>query len=174
MRKKDLKDRLPKKWPDHSTAKIVWVKGVKVLMLLLPEWKKDCPKIKDNYTAITGLAHFVWHEGFLTYYRTYDYWTKEGISWLDYRSELTADNFDDQSYEQMRRFLGSMGSLFGVEQYEQETKWRLQIKYHNNKQKRIDDFMKKETPALPKDFRRWCTRKIGKKAKINIARIRPA
>lgn len=168
MRKKDLKDRLPKKWPDHSTAKIIRVAGKKVLMILLPEWRKDCPKIEDSYTPITGLAHFVWYEGFLTYYRKYDYWTKESISWLDYRSVLTADNFDDKSYEQMRRFLGYVGSLFGVEQYEQETKWRLKAKYHNNKQKRIDDFMKRETPALPKDFRRWCTRKIGKKAKINV------
>lgn len=168
MRKKDLKARLPKKWPDHSTAKIIRVAGKKVLMILLPEWRKDCPKTKDSYTAITGLAHFVWYEGFLTYYRKYDYWTKESISWLDYRSEVTADNFDDKSYEQMRRFLGYVGSLFGVEQYEQETKLRLKAKYHNNKQKRIDDFMKRETPALPKDFRRWCTRKIGKKVKINV------
>ena len=168
MRKKDLKDRLPKKWPDHSTAKIIWVKGVKVLMLLLPEWKKNCPKIQHSYTAIAGLAHFIWDNGYLTYYRKYDYWTCESLNWIEYNSELSANDFDTKSYDAIRRFTEHTGSMNAIEFYEQETRWRQKIRYRENKQKRIDGFMKKTTPKLPANFRAWCIRKLGKKQRINV------
>lgn len=173
MRKSELKKRLPKKWPEHSTARIIRVDGKKVLMILLPEWRKDCPKIKHNYTAIQGLAHFTWDSGHLTYYRKYDYWTKEGITWIDYNSEVTANTFDDNDYKRMKDFTGYYaGSLESVGYYEQEVRWRLKIKYRDNKQKRINEYMK-TVPNLPKDFRKCCIEKLGRKKRINMKLFQP-
>ena len=130
MRKKELLSRIPKKLTDHNTAKIIRAGGEKVLMVILPEWQKRDPKA-NGWVDRTGLVHFCWRWGYLTYYITSGTWSQEGYGWLENRSWLTADNFDKKSNDAIGHFTGRLPTPTSIEYYEQDTNWRIRMKYMN-------------------------------------------
>jgi len=141
MRKSDIIKRIPKKLPDHSIAKIIRSGKQRGLMLILPEWRKNCPK-RDYYSAKTGIVHVTWDTGYLTYYIKDKCWTNEGIGWIEWKSELTADNFDLKSEQTIAKFTGRYGTIPSIESYEQDVAWRKKVKYQHNKKRRIADILK--------------------------------
>ena len=161
MRKKELLSRIPKKLPDHNMAKIVTASGEQVLMVILPEWQKRDPKA-SGWVDRTGLVHFCWKWGYLTYYITSGTWSQEGYGWVENRSRLTADNFDKKSNDAIGHFTGRLPTPTSIEYYEQDTNWRIRMKYMNNKQHRINAFMREKTPPLPHNFKSWCSRRCIK------------
>ena len=92
MRKKELLEKIPKKLPDHNTARIIRAGGEQVLMVILPEWQKRDPKA-NGWVDRTGLVHFCWKWGYLTYYITSGTWSQEGFGWIENTSSLQANNF---------------------------------------------------------------------------------
>lgn len=167
MRKSELLKRIPKKLPEKCTAKVIRVDGERVLMTILPKWRKDCPKYV-YYAAKEGLIHFTWETGYLTYYPKQTFWSKEGLGWISWKGELTVDDFEKSSLDTIAKFTGRYGTLTSIENYESDVKWRLKCRYHHNKEKRIAGFLKKMTPALPKDFKAKAEKLLGRKKKINI------
>lgn len=167
MRKSDIIKRIPKKLPDHCIAKIMRSGKQRALMLILPEWRKNCPK-RDYYSAKAGIVHVTWDTGYLTYYIKDECWTTEGIGWIEWKSELTADTFDIKSGQTIAKFTGRYGTIPSVESYEQDVAWRKKVKYRHNKERRIADILKKVTPALPNGFKAKAVKLLGKKKKINL------
>jgi len=167
MRKSDIIKRIPKKLPNHSIAKIIRSGKQRGLMLILPEWRKNCPK-RDYYSAKTGIVHVTWDTGYLTYYIKDKCWTNEGIGWIEWKSELTADNFDLKSEQTIAKFTGRYGTIPSIESYEQDVAWRKKVKYQHNKKRRIADILKEVTPALPNGFKAKAVKLLGKKKKINL------
>ena len=163
MRKSELLKALPKELPEDNTARIIKASEKKVLMLILPDWQV-IGRMED------GVIHFTWDEGWLTYYPKSDYWTRDMLSTIYFNSYVSKTGFDEDSLEAIGSFCNkSYRNLDTIEVYESEVKFRKSIRAENNKQKRIDDFMK-NVPALPKDFKRFCIRKLEKsdEKKVNI------
>ncbi|MBR2654713.1 MAG: PcfJ domain-containing protein [Lachnospiraceae bacterium] len=161
MRKKELLEKIPKKLPDHNTARIIRAGGEQVLMVILPEWQKRDPKA-NGWVDRTGLVHFCWKWGYLTYYITSGTWSQEGFGWIENTSSLQANNFDKKSCDAIGHFTGRLPTPSSIEYYEQDVKWRLKRKYENNKQSRINKIMKETTPPLPANFKSWCGRRCFK------------
>lgn len=163
MRKSELLKALPEKLPEDNTARIIKASGKKVLMLLLPDWQV-VGRMED------GVIHFTWDEGWLTYYPKGDYWTRDMLSTIYFNSYVSNTGLDEESLEAIGSFCNKSYRNFDtIEMYESEVKFRKDIRAENNKQKRIDDFMK-NVPALPKDFKRFCIRKLeeSNEKKVNI------
>ena len=163
MRKLELIKAIPDKLPKDNTARIIKASEKKVLMLILPDWQV-IGRMED------GVIHFTWDEGWLTYYPKSDYWTRDMLSTIYFNSYVSKTGFDEDSLEAIGSFCNkSYRNLDTIEVYESEVKFRKSIRAENNKQKRIDDFMK-NVPALPKDFKRFCIRKLEKsnEKKVNI------
>lgn len=159
MKKKELKERLPKKWPDHNTAKIIRADGKLVLMILLPEWEKKDPGYKYGYVDAKGIVHFVWGNGYGTYYPKSGVWTNESLDWLHYKSRLTVRNEDEKSIKAIHRYTGYVwGDISAVECMEAQIRDSKKRQALERKQKRINELMR-STPALPKNFRGFCVRK---------------
>ena len=156
MRKKELLSKVPKKLPDHNTARIIKASGEQVLMVILPEWEKRDPGVKTGWVDRTGLIHFYWKGGYLTYYIQSGTWSAESYNWLEFKSRFSANNFDKKSNDAIGHFTGRLPTPTSIGYYEAETKYRLRMKYENNKQRRIDRLMKDKIPPLPDNFRRWC------------------
>lgn len=162
MRKKELLGKIPKRMPEHDTARVVESCGESVLMLILPEWQKRDPAVKSGWVDRKGLVHFVWAWGYLTYYTESGTWTNEGYDWLEARSRISVDDFDKRSNNAIGHFTGRMPTAGSIGYYEQDTNWRIKRKYEDNRQRRIDALMAERTPALPRDFEKWCGSLTGK------------
>lgn len=163
MRKSELLKALPEELPEDNTARIIKASGKKVLMLILPDWQ-----VIGRMEA--GTIHFTWDEGWLTYYPKGDYWTRDMLSTIYFNSYVSKTGLDEESLEAIGSFCNKAYRNFDtIEMYESEVKFRKSIRAENNKQKRIDDFMK-NVPALPKDFKRFCIRKLEEsdEKKVNI------
>lgn len=170
MRKKELLSRIPKKLTNHNTAKIIRAGGEKVLMVILPEWQKRDPKA-NGWVDRTGLVHFCWRWGYLTYYITSGTWSQEGFGWIENTSRLQVNDFDKKSCDTIGHFTGRLPTPSSIEYYEQNVKWRLKRKYENNKQNRINETMKETTPPLPANFKRWCKSRLfspGQKIDVKL------
>ena len=163
MRKSELLKIIPDKLPEDNTARIIKASGKKVLMLIFPDWQV-IGRMEN------GVIHFTWDEGWLTYYPKGDYWTRDMLSTIYYNSYVSKTGLDEESLEAIGSFCNKSYRNFDtIEMYESEVKFRKNIRAENNKQKRIDDFMK-NVPALPKDFKRFCIRKLEEsdEKKVNI------
>ena len=163
MRKLGLIKAIPDKLPEDNTARIIKASGKKVLMLILPDWQV-------TGRMENGVIHFTWDEGWLTYYPKGDYWTRDMLSTIYFNSYVSNTGLDEESLEAIGSFCNrSYRNFDTIEMYESEVKFRKNIRAENNKQKRIDDFMK-NVPALPKDFKRFCIRKLedSDEKKVNI------
>lgn len=168
MRKSELLKALPEELPEDNTARIIKASGKKVLMLILPDWQVIGRMEADA-------IHFTWDEGWLTYYPKDDYWTRDMLSTIYFNSYVSKTGLDEESLEAIGSFCNKSYRNFDtIEMYESEVKFRKNIRAENNKQKRIDDFMK-NVPALPKDFKRFCIRKLEEsdEKKVNIKLWQP-
>ena len=168
MRKSKLLKALPKELPEDNTAQIVKIGKEKVLICILPDWQimnQDHP----------GVIHFTWKNGWLTYYPTAGEWTRQMITTLYYNAYVSKDGFDRDGVEAITEFCNSStGHIFRIEELERQISLNKQWKAEDRKQKRIDDFMK-NVPALPKDFKRFCIKKLDEteQEKIHIKLWQP-
>lgn len=168
MRKSELLKALPEKLPEDNTAKIVKIRKEKVLICILPDWQII------NQEG-TGVIHFTWKNGWATYYPTTKEWTRQMITTLYYNAYVSKGGFDRDGVEAITEFCNSStGHIFRIEELERQIAFEKQWKAEDRKQKRIDDFMK-NVPALPKDFRRFCVKKLEetKQEKISVKLWQP-
>lgn len=168
MRKSELLKALPEKLPEDNTAKIVKIRKEKVLICILPDWQ-----IINQEGA--GVIHFTWKNGWATYYPRTEEWTRQMITTLYYNAYVSKDGFDRDGVEAITSFCNSStGHIFRIEELERQISLEKQWKAEDRKQKRIDDFMK-NVPALPKDFRRFCVKKLEEagQEKINVKLWQP-
>ena len=169
MRKSQLLERIPKTYPEHNSCRIIRASGQKVLMTILPSWEVI------NRQKEKVIFHFTWKDGYLTYYPSYNEWTREQLSTLYYNAYLSQSGLDEKSIETVRNFTGKCyASIDAVICYESEIRYEKNIRALQSKQKRIDRKMK-DVPALPKDFRRFCEKKLKASGleKINIKLFQP-
>ena len=161
MRKSELLKVLPKELPEDNTAKIVKIRKEKVLICILPDWQ-----IINQDGA--GVIHFTWKNGWATYYPRTKEWTRQMITTLYYNAYVSKDGFDRDGVEAITEFCNSStGHIFRIEEFERQISLNKQWKAEDKKQKRIDDFMK-NVPALPKDFKRFCIKKLDETEQVKI------
>lgn len=169
MRKSELLKHIPEKIPDHNLCKIIRTPGRKVLMTILPGWE-----VMQHEKA--GLIiHFTWKDGYLTYYKGGGYWTRQSLSTVYYNAYVSQSGIDEKSIEAVRSFTNrSYANMSAIEFYEHEIQDIKHEKALESKQKRIDRFMA-DVPALPKDFRRQCEKKLrlSGEEKINVKLFQP-
>lgn len=169
MRKSELLKHIPKEIPDHNICKIIRTPGRKVLMTILPEWEVMM------HEKAGLIIHFTWRDGFLTYYRDGNYWTRQSLSTVFYNAYVSQSGIDEKSIEAVRSFTNrNYARIDSVMMYEHEIRDKKHEKALENRQKRIDRYMA-DIPALPKDFRRYCEKKIRKtgEEKINLKLFQP-
>lgn len=169
MRKSELLKHIPEKIPDHNLCKIIRTPGRKVLMTILPGWE-----VMQHEKA--GLIiHFTWKDGYLTYYKGGGYWTRQSLSTVFYNAYVSEGGLDEKSIEAVRSFTNrSYANMSAIESYEHEIQYTKHEKALESKQKRIDKVMA-DIPALPKDFRRQCEKKLrlSGEEKINVKLFQP-
>lgn len=168
MRKKDLLKCIPDKWPEENMARVIRTPGKRALMIILPNWQVV------GHSAEKFIVHFVWSDGYLTYFPISGQWTRQKYDTLYFNSYLSGGGFDDKSSEVIQGFTKSFGTRGAIECYEREIDYRKQEQAIDRKQKRIDDYMK-EIPPLPKGFKKWCTDKFHdeKKDKMHVKLFQP-
>lgn len=168
MKKSELLKHIPSELPKENSAKIIKTPGRKALMILLPGWQVMGRESEDY------IIHFTWKDGYLTYYPKSKEWTRHKYTTLYYNSYVSGGGFDEKGLKAIMAFTGRTYAHGAIENYERDIDWAKREKALDNKQKRIDRKMK-DVPALPKDFKRFCTRKLkesGEK-KINIKLFQP-
>ncbi|MBO5620983.1 MAG: hypothetical protein J5959_05070, partial [Butyrivibrio sp.] len=107
--------------------------------------------------------------GWATYYPATKEWTRQMITTLYYNAYVSKDGFDRDGVEAVSSFCNSStGHIFRIEELERQITLEKQWKAEDRKQKRIDDFMK-NVPALPKDFRRFCVKKLEEAGQEKIS-----
>ena len=170
MKKKDLLKHLPSEWPECNMAKIIRTPGRKALMVLLPGWQIV------GHTDEKCVVHFVWNEGYLTYYPESQIWDSRKYESLYYNAYVSGGSFDEKSIKAIGNFTQNHQNYYpgSIEGYEREISYSKQEKAEGRKQRRIDDFMK-DCPPLPKDFKRWCEAKLkgSRCKKVNIKLFQP-
>ena len=93
MRKSQLLERIPKTYLEHNSCRIIRASGQKVLMTILPSWEVI------NRQKEKVIFHFTWKDGYLTYYPSYNEWTREQLSTLYYNAYLSQSGLDEKSIE---------------------------------------------------------------------------
>lgn len=146
MKKADLLKHIPEQWPTENTAKIIKTPGMKALMMLLPGWQVV------GHSHEQCIAHFVWKDGYLTYYPESNLWDRRKYDSLYYNSYVSGGKFDDKSYEAINSFTDSYSHYGAIESFERNIDYVKSEKAMERKQKRIDESMK-DTPRLPNGFR---------------------
>lgn len=146
MKKADLLKHIPDEWPTENTAKIIKTPGMKALMMLLPGWQVV------GHSHEQCIAHFVWKDGYLTYYPESNLWDRRKYDSLYYNSYVSGGKFDDKSYEAINSFTDSYSHYGAIESFERNIDYVKSEKAMERKQKRIDESMK-DTPRLPNGFR---------------------
>lgn len=174
MRKKELLKHIPEDLPGAVTAEIIRDGKEKVLMLILPErirlnvygHPSDCNK--------GTVVHFTGKKRYLTYYVKNGTWTGESLMWLEYHTNSHPNTPDQDAMLQIRAFTGRLGTLSDVEYHEEEMSAEKRYRSAERKQRKINKLME-DTPKLPRNFRRWCERKLkaSRKKKINIKLFQP-
>ena len=153
MKKSELLKHIPSELPKENSAKIIKTPGRKALMILLPGWQVIGRESEDY------IIHFTWKDGYLTYYPKSKEWTRHRYTTLYYNSYVSGGGFDEKGLKAIMAFTGKTYAYGAIESYESDIYWAKREKALDNKQKRIDRKMK-DVPALPKDFKRFCTRKL--------------
>ena len=93
MRKSDLLEAIPDKWPEDNMARIIRSGKEKVLMILLPSWDN----VSRYPRAKSRLAHFLSEKRWLTYYD--GSWSQESMNWLSLNSHIYDPTFVEKSRE---------------------------------------------------------------------------
>ena len=171
MRKSELLKAVPSELPKDNYARIITANKKRVLMLILPEWQVT----NSCFGARTGVIHFTWDEGWLSYYPSDKEWTRQTLATIYFNSYVSKTGFDDEGMEAIGDFCNTgYRHIDKIEQYESEISYRKHVRALDNKQKRIDAFMK-NVPVLPKDFKRFCLRTLEKAdaEKVHIKLYQP-
>lgn len=154
MKKKELLAALPDQMPDDNTAKTIKTTEGKALMILLPEHKATY-----NFKNVHGIIHFVWKNGYLTYYPEVGIWTRQ--AYRNIQSWFKKYGFGDNSKEEVSRLTGT--ECIDVEREIREYETNIDYKKWKKSQNRRAEKIAKEAeeaPALPKGFRDWCRKQI--------------
>lgn len=161
MKKAELLAGIPEKLPEECTAKILKTSGGRVLMVVLSFWQRSVQvhRWMAPSRGVTGIVHFVWKDGWLTYYPELKHWTKESLDWIEFRSVLRGDDLDEDGRKAVREYTGRLGGLYDVSGYEIHVKIRMEGIRVSRKQMRINAMMRKVEP-LPAGFKGWCTKKL--------------
>lgn len=154
MKKKELLAALPDQMPDDNTAKTIKTTGGKALMILLPEHKATY-----NFKDVHGIIHFVWKNGYLTYYPEIGIWTRQ--AYRNIGTWFQKYGFRDGSREEVSRFTGTecIDVEYEIREYEVEIDCKKWEKSQNRREEKIKKEVE-EAPALPKGFRDWCRKQI--------------
>ena len=166
MRKKELLANIPDAMPEENAARICMADGQQVLMLLLPAWV-----VFRNGRDYHGLVHFLWRDGFLTYYGS-GVWTRESLDWVyNTRARVTAIDFGTLSRETIsaymsrhwhREWWNPRGYMSEVDMAEDWIRQEKRDAAMLRKQERINKRME-VVPPLPEDFQEYCVKKLKEK-----------
>lgn len=154
MKKKELLAALPDQMPDDNTAKIIKTTDGKALMILLPEHKATY-----NFKDVHGIIHFVWKNGYLTYYPEISIWTRQ--AYRNIGTWFQKYGFRDGSREEISKFTGTecIDVEHEISKYEANIDYKKWKKSQNRRAEKIAKEAE-EAPALPKGFRDWCRKQI--------------
>lgn len=169
MRKAELLKRIPKKKSGKTRARVIRVCGKRVLMLTFRKEQRSFHGSRgERLEKATDFAHFTWDTGYLTYNRRTGAWSRESAAWL---GSIESPE-EEPSQRAIREFPGGSCMLRSVFNYESDIRWRAEQAAEQRKQKKIDEFMQKTTPPLPKDFMRVC-RRMYRGKRVNLKFFQP-
>ena len=100
MRKSELLKAVPSELPEDNYARIITANKKRVLMLILPEWQVT----NSCFGARTGVIHFTWDEGWLSYYPSDKEWTRQTLATIYFNSYVSKTGFDDEGMEAIGDF----------------------------------------------------------------------
>lgn len=160
MKKKELLAALPDEMPDENTAKTIKTTDGKALVILLPE-----DRLTVGYQDVHSVVHFMWRNGYLTYYPETNLWTRQ--AYRNIGAWIQRYGFEEHDREEVSRFTGTecIDVDTDIKNYEEAIDYKKWKKAQASREERITKDAR-EAPPLPKDFRDWCSKQtptLGKR-----------
>ena len=154
MKKKELLAALPNQMPDENTAKTIKTTDGKALVIFLPEHR-----LTVGYRDVHEVVHFLWRNGYLTYYPETNLWTRQ--AYRNIGAWIQRYGFEGHDREEVSRFTGTecIDVDTDIKNYEAGIDYKKWKKAQVRREERIAKEAR-EAPPLPKDFREWCRKQI--------------
>lgn len=140
MRKSELIKHIPERIP-CLTVNFFRACGEDVLMIA-----GTAERWREWETHEEQAVHFVWKEGYLTFWPSGNTWTRESLRTVDFGTIGC-------QYDATNRFLErNAPECENMYEFERQMDWKKEKRKNERKQKKIDDLMNSSTPPLPRGF----------------------